>query len=87
MTRSDDTKPTSSDGATDSINGSAGISVKSTSTLTRTVMPVAWRVWCLGWAMPDVVMAPSREEAIAMFRRENANCAVIEAELGPRGGR
>lgn len=89
MTRSDDTKHTSSDGATGSTPELAGTSVKSTSTRTPTVTPAAWRVLFLGGPIPEVVMAPSREEAIAMFLRENptANRRVVAIEPDPRGGR
>lgn len=87
MTRLGAMKPISSDGATGSTPVRVVTSNPNTLTPTPKDTPVAWRVWCLGWAIPDVLMAPIREEAIAMFRRENADCAVIEAESDPRGGR
>lgn len=89
MTRLDDTKPTSSDGATVSTPGPAETSGRSTSTPTLTDTPAAWRVWFFGGPMPEVVMAPSREEAIAMFLRENptAHRRVVAIEPDPRGGR
>lgn len=89
MTILDATKPTSSDGATGSTPELAETSDKSTSTRTQTGTPAAWRVFFLGGPIPEVIMAPSREEAFAMFLRENptAHRRIVVVEPDPRGGR